>query len=126
MLSRSPVAASLPFHGLQAAQDFYTRKLGLELAEGSVADGYLSFDAGEGTSLSVFESESEKSDDTAATFEVDDLAAEMRALRKQGITFEEYDLPGIKTVNGVATMGDHTAAWFKDPGGNILCLHQSA
>jgi hypothetical protein len=27
-------------------------------------------------------------------------------------------------VNGVATMGSEKAAWFKDPGGNILCLHQ--
>jgi hypothetical protein len=38
--------------------------------------------------------------------------------------FEEYDLPGIKTVRGVATMGDMQAAWVKDPAGNVLALVQ--
>ena len=124
MLSRSPVAASLPFRGLETAHDFYTKKLRLRLSAGSVQDGYLEFEAGDGTSLQVFESDSGKSEDTAATFEVDDLAEEMTDLRERGIRFEEYDLPRIKTIDGVATMGEHKAAWFKDPGGNVLCLHQ--
>jgi len=76
-------------------------------------------------SSDFFESDSKKSDDTAATFDVEDLAKEMDDLRKKGVTFEEYDLPGIKTVRGVATMGGETAAWFKDPGGNVICLHQA-
>lgn len=124
MLSRCPVAATLPFHGLQAAQDFYSGKLGLDLVGGSIDDGYLEFAAGGGTLLEVFESDSDKSDDTAATFQVDDLAREKKDLEKKGVVFEEYDLPGIKTVNGVATMEGHVAAWFKDPGGNVICLHQ--
>jgi catechol 2,3-dioxygenase-like lactoylglutathione lyase family enzyme len=124
MLSKSPVSATLPFEGLATATDFYVKKLGLELESGSVEDGFLEFRAGDGTTLAVFESDSKKSDDTAATFMVDDLAKEMEALRKQGVKFEEYDLPGIKTVKGVATMDGHNAAWFKDPGGNVLCLHQ--
>lgn len=126
MLSKLPVAPSLPFDGLKAAKSFYETKLGLKLVSGSVKEGYLEFAAGGGTSLGVFESNSDKSDDTAATFEVDDLAKEMAALRKKRIVFEEYNLPGVKTVRGVATMGDQQAAWFKDPGGNVLCLHQSA
>ena len=48
----------------------------------------------------------------------------MAALRKRRVVFVDYDLPGVKTVRGVATMGDHKAAWLKDPDGNILCLHQ--
>ena len=126
MLSRSPVAATLPFRNLGAAQDFYEKKLRLKLSSGSVKDGYLEFEAGDGTVLQVFESDSKKSDDTAATFEVDDLAEEMNTLRGQGVRFEDYDLPDVKTVDGVASMGDHRAAWFKDPSGNVLCLHQKA
>jgi hypothetical protein len=38
--------------------------------------------------------------------------------------FEDYDLPGLKTERHIATMGNEKAAWFKDPEGNILCLHQ--
>lgn len=124
MLSKSPVAATLPFRGLKAAEEFYSKKLGLELASGSVQDGYLEFTAGGGTVIEVFESGSKKSEDTAATFEVPDLEKEMNELRAKGVVFEEYDLPEIKTVKGVATMGSQKAAWFKDPGGNVLCLHQ--
>jgi catechol 2,3-dioxygenase-like lactoylglutathione lyase family enzyme len=124
MLSTSPVAATLPFDGLKAAQAFYGKKLGLKRLSGSVNHGYLEFAAGKGTVIEVFESNSEKSGDTGATFEVANLAQEMATLRKKGVKFEDYDLPGIKTVRGVATMGDHRAAWFKDPGGNVLCLHQ--
>jgi catechol 2,3-dioxygenase-like lactoylglutathione lyase family enzyme len=125
MLSKAPVAATLPFQGLAAAKDFYARVLGLEPSDGSVEEGWLEFRAGGGTVIEVFESDSTKSDDTAATFVVDDLAREMADLRKRGVRFEEYDLPGIKTVDGVATMGEGKAAWFKDPGGNVLCLHQT-
>src|SRR5436853_625309 len=98
MLSRSAVAATLPFRGLKKAKAFYSKKLGLKLGAGSVKEGYLEFKAGEGTVIQVFESNSKKSKDTAATFDVTNLAKEMSALRKKSVVFEDYDLPGIKTV----------------------------
>jgi catechol-2,3-dioxygenase len=126
MLSRSPVSATLPFDGLKAAPGFYSKKLGLKLLSGSVKEGHMEFGAGKGTVIELFESDSRKSKDTAATFVVGDLAKEMKALRKKGVKFEEYDLPDVKTVNGVSTMGEMRAAWIKDPGGNILALLQLA
>jgi catechol 2,3-dioxygenase-like lactoylglutathione lyase family enzyme len=126
MLAKCPVTATLPYRGLATAEDFYVRKLGLKRAGGSIADGYLEFEAGGGTTFSVFESDSRKSDDTAANFEVENLDKEMEELRAKGVVFEEYDLPEVKTVRGVATMDGHRAAWIKDPSGNVLCLHQEA
>ena len=126
MLSRTPVSATLPYRNLKSATAFYTKKLGLVHVSGSVKDGYLEFQAGQGTRLQLFESKSRKSQDTAATFEVEDLAAEMKGLRRKGVDFEEYDMPDVKTVKGVATMGKHRGAWIKDPAGNILGLHQRA
>ena len=126
MLSAASVAATLPFRGLQAAEDFYSNKLGLRRTSGSTEDGYLEYAAGGGSKLLLFESTSDqKSDNTAATFEVTDLDQEMTQLRQKGVTFEEYDLPGIKTVNGVAD-GDGMGriAWIKDPDGNVLALHE--
>ena len=126
MLSKSPVCATLPFNGLASAVDFYTKRLGLELASGSPKDGFLEFKAGGESVIQLFESDSKKSDDTAATFAVKDLDKEMADLRSRGVRFEEYDLPGVKTVNGVATMDGHRGAWIKDPGGNVLALHEVA
>jgi catechol 2,3-dioxygenase-like lactoylglutathione lyase family enzyme len=124
MLSTSPLIATLPYRGLKTAQAFYTKKLGLKRLDGSVKDGYLEYRTGKGTKLLLFESNSpKKSDNTAATFEVTNLAREMTRLRKKGVVFEEYDLPGIKTVNGVAE-GMGKIAWVKDPAGNILALHE--
>jgi hypothetical protein len=58
-------------------------------------------------------------------FEVPDVAATVRELRERGIVFEEYDIPGVKTVDAVA---EHESgargAWFKDPDGNILQISQ--
>jgi catechol 2,3-dioxygenase-like lactoylglutathione lyase family enzyme len=36
------------------------------------------------------------------TFRVDDVEATAAALRERGVTFEEYDLPFLKTVDGIA------------------------
>ena len=74
MLSRTPVSATLPYKNLKSATAFYTKKLGLVHVSGSVEDWYLEFQAGQGTRIQLFESKSRKSQDTAATFEVEDLA----------------------------------------------------
>jgi catechol 2,3-dioxygenase-like lactoylglutathione lyase family enzyme len=124
MLSQARVSAVLPFRGLSAAEDFYVRKLGLRREAGSVEDGYLEFAAGDGTVLTVFESDSPKSGDTAAGFDVPDLDREMAELRAKDVRFEDYDLPNLKTVNGVATHEMGRDAWIQDPSGNVLCLHQ--
>jgi hypothetical protein len=42
------------------------------------------------------------------------------------VTFEEYDMPGIKTVNGIAAAGATKAAWFKDTEGNILAVIENS
>ena len=56
---------------------------------------------------------------------MEDVEAEVAELRRSGVVFEEYDMPGLKTVNGIATAGGAKAAWFKDSEGNILALVQT-
>ncbi len=55
-------------------------------------------------------------------WDVQDVGATAAALREKGVVFEEYDYPSLKTVNGIATLGNMQAAWFKDPDGNLLAL----
>jgi hypothetical protein len=55
---------------------------------------------------------------------VPDIAAAIAALKGRGVAFADYDLPGLKTVEHVCVLGAEKAAWFEDPEGNILCLHE--
>ena len=61
---------------------------------------------------------------TLAAFMVRDVEATVAELRGKGVTFEDYDLPGLKTVNGIADLDGTKGAWFKDPEGNILSVVQ--
>ena len=51
------------------------------------------------------------------------MRAVVEQLRKRGVRFEDYDLPTVKTVDGVSSRGDFQEAWFRDPNGNILRVH---
>jgi hypothetical protein len=59
---------------------------------------------------------------TLGAFVVRDVQAAVAELRGKGVTFEEYDLPGVKTVDGIAELGGVRGAWFKDPESNILSV----
>ena len=61
---------------------------------------------------------------TYLTFQVDDVEAAVKELRNRGVVFEEYDFPGLKTVDGIAEIQGVKGAWFKDPDGNILAVGQ--
>jgi hypothetical protein len=61
---------------------------------------------------------------TKASWRVKDLAAEVTELRSRGVAIEEYDEPGLKTVDGIADVGFALSAWFVDPDGNSMGLLQ--
>ena len=54
------------------------------------------------------------------TWAVEDVDAEVRALKAKGVTFEHYDMPGLKLEGDIHVAGPTKVAWFKDPDGNIL------
>jgi hypothetical protein len=59
-----------------------------------------------------------------AFWTVEDVEAEVAELKGRGVVFEEYDMPGIKMKNSIATGGGAKTAWFKDSEGNILAVSQ--
>jgi catechol 2,3-dioxygenase-like lactoylglutathione lyase family enzyme len=123
MLNRAPVMTMLPAKDLERARDFYVNKLGFE-AEGLAADGKFVVRAS-GTKFGLIpKPEGTKAEHTAVGFEVEDVAAEIKALKARGVVFEDYDFPGFKTVDHMIVVGTDKAAWFKDTEGNILCIHQ--
>ncbi|MEU6141325.1 VOC family protein [Streptomyces sp. NPDC047081] len=124
MLAETPLNAVIPASDLDRAKHFYGDTLGLKL----VLDGsdFAVFESG-GVQFSLYSTPSGgKAAHTLATWLVTDLNTEMTDLRGRGVTFEDYDQPGLKTVNGVAEDDGMRAAWFKDSEGNILCVTQQA
>jgi len=113
------VAPTLPAADIKRARKFYEEKLGLKVLMEDPSPGIM-LQCGQGTMLYVYQRAATKADHTVAAFKVDNIEAEVKELKSKGIKFEEYDMPGIKTVNGIATMGNMKGAWFKDTEGNIL------
>jgi len=126
MLSKAKAHPTLPVTDIERARKFYGETLELKLRE-ELAPGHLLYDAGEGTFLVVYERPTPtKADSTAASFIVDDVEATVKGLKDRGVVFEEYDFPGLQTVNSIATMGNVKGAWFKDPDDNILAVSEVA
>jgi predicted enzyme related to lactoylglutathione lyase len=123
MLNASRVTTILPVVDADRARDFYGRVLGLTDL-GTSADGKVLFEIGGGLLALLQKSEPTKAEHTAMSFEVPDAGAAVAALTARGVVFDDYDLPGLKTVNKVCILGSERAAWFKDTEGNILCVHE--
>jgi hypothetical protein len=100
---------------------WYEEKLGFKAREKT--PGGCVYEAGGGSVFTLYPTANAgKSPATLLGFEISDLDAEMQDLRKRGVKFEDYDLPYLKTKDGVATMGPARIAWFKDSEGNTLAL----
>jgi catechol 2,3-dioxygenase-like lactoylglutathione lyase family enzyme len=123
MLANASVTTMLPVKDLDRARRFYEGSLGLAPC-GLRPDGKFTYDCG-GATLALFPKEGgTKADHTAVSFRVPDIGAAITALQKAGVRFEDYDFPGLKTVDHVCVLGSEKAAWFLDTEGNILCLHE--
>jgi catechol 2,3-dioxygenase-like lactoylglutathione lyase family enzyme len=126
MLADRPIHTTLPVADLERARRFYTEKLGLtpETELPDMRDG-LFYRCGGGTRFLLFPSPNAASGThTQMTWRTNDIEAEMAALKARGVVFEEYDTPGLKTVNSLATIGQSKGAWFIDSEGNLLALGQ--
>jgi len=131
MLKHSDVSARLPAQDLDRAKAFYADKLGITPIE--ERPGGLRYQCGTG-SFSLFQSSGKPSGDhTQMAWEVDDIQATVAELRARGVLFEAYDLPGLKTVDGMVEVRGHypsrggigeRAAWFRDSEGNLLGIGQ--
>jgi predicted enzyme related to lactoylglutathione lyase len=124
MLSDFAISPTLPVSDLARARQFYEEVLGFQPSEVLEEMGQVTYRS-DGTSFFIYATGSAGTNQaTSAGWRVDDLDAEMADLQSRGVVFEEYDLPGLKTVNGVIELPGGKAAWFKDTEGNILALDQ--
>ena len=121
MLSDRRVYATIPAADLERAQRWYEEKLGLK-PRANEPMGTI-YDLGSGTGFLLYPTPNAgQAPNTLATFSSKDVTGDVTALRQRGVVFEEYDFPGLKTEDGIATFGPRKAAWFKDSEGNILAI----
>ena len=121
MLKDCRCGATIPVADMDRAMAWYQDKLGLEAADKTPAGAELR--CGDGTAFQLYPSQFAGSgQQTVMGWEAADFDAEMKQLRDNGVTFEEYDMPGLKTENGVAMLDGARGCWFKDSEGNILAL----
>jgi catechol 2,3-dioxygenase-like lactoylglutathione lyase family enzyme len=126
MLTDLDIMAVLPAKDIKRAKDFYRDKLGLEPSESAEEDSLI-YRGGHGTGFLVYQTENAgTAKNTQMGWATDDLEREVEELRGRGVVFEEYDQPGLKTENGIATNEWGKAAWFLDSEGNILNISQRA
>jgi len=123
MLQNFPMYSYIPAKDLQRARSFYEKKVGLK--DGEETAGGVAYKFADHTGCFMYETPlAGTSQESQAFWKVDDLEREMKELKSRGVKFEDYDLPGVKTVEGVAEGGGAKAAWFKDSEGNIMALIQ--
>jgi catechol-2,3-dioxygenase len=122
MLADKNAMATIAVKDIAAAKKFYEGALGLKPS--GVDPGVVTYRSGNSTVV-VYQSQFAGTNKaTSATWGVgDEIEAIIQTLKKAGVAFEHYDLPGLRREGDIHFAGDFKAAWFKDPDGNILHIN---
>jgi catechol 2,3-dioxygenase-like lactoylglutathione lyase family enzyme len=120
------LGTTIPAKDLDGTRRFYEDVLGAQVVtEDPGGILYLSGDS----YFSLYPTEfAGTAQHTLGAFMVADVEAAVAELRGKGVSFEEYDLPGLKTVDGIAEIegqypskgSGERGAWFRDSEGNML------
>jgi catechol 2,3-dioxygenase-like lactoylglutathione lyase family enzyme len=122
MFDNASCNAVLPASDITRARTFWHDTFGLDPVEELESDA-LMYEIN-GTRVLVYATQfAGTAQNTAMAIETPDFDGDFAALRAKGVQFNDYDLPGVKTVDGVANWGDgQRGAWFNDSEGNIIAI----
>lgn len=121
MLGNADAYATIGVKDLKNAAAFYEGKVGLK-KQPSSEEMVLLYSSG-ASKILVYQSQFAGTNQaTAVTWVVDDVDAEVRALKEKGVKFERYNFPDVKLEGDVHVSGSRRNAWFKDPDGNVLAI----
>lgn len=124
MFNPTRAGAAMPAQDFERAKSFYADKLGFKPFEENDQEARYQVGSSE---FIVFPSMGKASGDhTQLGFEVESIEEAVADLRANGVVFEEYDMPGFKTENGIIELEGEKAAFFKDSEGNVIALGERA
>ncbi|MGW5615439.1 VOC family protein [Streptomyces sp. NPDC003877] len=121
------MATRLPAQDLDRARRFYAEKLGLRPVD--ERPGGLLYRCGGGEFVLFRSAGASPGTFTQMALEVDDIDTAVAELKRRGVVFEEVDLPGLRTRDGIAEVeGNYPSkgargergGWFRDSEGNLL------
>lgn len=125
MLESCVTYSVLPASDLRRATEWYRDKL--ELEPERTTEGGVLYGTGSASKIYVYETANAgTAQNTAMCWLVSDIEATMAHLRERSVEFADYDFPGLKTENGIASDEMGRSCWFQDSEGNYLCLTQPA
>ena len=121
MIADNTATAMIPAKDFARAKAWYADKLGLKPVQEFPDNNGAVYMLGGGLRAFLYSTQfAGTAQHTLLSFDTKDLAADMKAMRAKGVLFIDYDMPGLKTENGVAAFGPVKNAWAKDSEGNIL------
>lgn len=125
MLHDSNAVPTIAVRDITKARAFYEDVLGLAVQDEMPQAGLVVCHSGNGA-VQVYESDAAGSNQaTYVSWEVAGITDIVKALEEKGVTFEQFpDMPETKLEGNVHVWKGEKAAWFKDPDGNTLCLHE--
>ncbi|MGH3457050.1 VOC family protein [Aeromicrobium sp.] len=122
MFENASCVAVLPASDLKRARAFWHDKFGLDPVETYEQGDSEMYNLG-GTRVLVYETPyAGTAQNTAMGIDTSDFDRDMAELKSKGVVFNDYDIPGITTVDGVFEVDGIRTAWFNDSEGNIIAL----
>jgi predicted enzyme related to lactoylglutathione lyase len=124
MLENSHAYSGFAVDDMKKAEQFYGETLGLNTEVLDEENGLLTLHlAGGRDTLIYLKGDFVPATYTILNFPVEDVDAAVEELSGRGVSFERYD--GFdQDEKGIARGQGPTIAWFKDPAGNILSVHE--
>jgi catechol 2,3-dioxygenase-like lactoylglutathione lyase family enzyme len=123
-LKKSHAYSGFSVDNLETAKSFYGRMLGLPIED--TPEGFLKLHLSGGTDVLMYTKPNHApASFTVLNFPVANLDEAVDELKARGVRFEQYEDEGIKTdAKGIHRNGGPGIAWFKDPAGNVLSIHE--
>ena len=128
MFAKTKAYSALAAPDIGAVREFYGETLGIEITVLDEENGLIQLElaGGDRPTLLYVKPDHQPANNTVLNFPVDDIDAAVDALAERGVEFERYD-EFNQDEKGIARPGDDAPgpaiAWFKDPAGNILGVH---
>ena len=124
MLENSHAYSGFAVDDMKKAEQFYGETLGLNTEVLDEENGLLTLHlAGGRDTLIYLKGDFVPATYTILNFPVEDVDTAVEELSGRGVSFERYE--GFdQDEKGIARGQGPTIAWFKDPAGNILSVHE--